>query len=67
MVFMTLCLKNEIYPRTYRRSKVKFFTPATFPNEELDENVIYINSEMVSWMHEATRDEIEDYFKHGGV
>ena len=46
---------------------VKFFTPATFPNEELDENVIYINSEMVSWMHEATRDEIEDYFKHGGV
>lgn len=66
MGFVTLCLKNEVYPRTYRKNGVKFFTPATFVNEEPVENVMYINSEMVSWVREATRDEIEDYFKHGG-
>lgn len=24
MGFLTLCLKNEVYPRIYRRKKVKF-------------------------------------------
>lgn len=56
-----------MYDHQNRRNTVKFFTPTTLANEEPDENVIYVNSEMVSWVRKATRDEIEDYFKYGGI
>jgi len=63
--YVTLLLKNERNPRTYKRDEIKFFTPKTFAEEEPNEGVLYINSEMVAWMREANNEEIRERMHKG--
>lgn len=65
MSYLTLLLKNETNPRTYKQSEVRFFTPEQLFDTEIDDNVLYINADMVKWVREATSIETRERMQKG--
>ena len=65
MGYVTLLLKNNTSPRTFKRDEIRFFTPEELFDTELDESVLYINSNMVEWVREANNEEIRERMRKG--
>lgn len=57
---ITLQIKGEDEPRIFDRQDIRFFTPEELFDMEIDNNVLYINSNMVEWAREATPHECRE-------